>query len=212
VAVAACGEAAPDPTTLLKQAQSTFNQVQTLHFVLTTAHLGTSSGLTVTQATGDVQRPDRLSAQATAIVSGFTANVQLIIIGQQQWITNPLTGQFEKTNQYGSFLTIFDPQQGIGAALVDMQQPSTPQDTSANGRPCWKIYGKAPTSDLAAIVGGSTATNQTVGVSVCIGKSDSELYTIEVDGVLTQGDTTQTTRTFTLSNFDQPVNIQPPAA
>jgi LppX_LprAFG lipoprotein len=209
--VAACGESTPDAGTLLRNAQAKFNQTKSFHFTLTAKGLGAQDPLPVTQATGDVQRPDELSATATADVAGFTAQVRLIIIGSNQWITNPLTGGWQTTDQYGGILTIFDAQKGVGAILVQLQQPSTPQSSDSHGTPCWKITGKMATSNLGPMVGSNDVVpNQSVPTTVCIGKLDSELYSATLAGAVLPSDTAQTSRTFTLSNFDEPVSIQAP--
>jgi hypothetical protein len=212
LALAACGAAPPDAATLLKNAQVKFDQTKSFHFVLNASHLGASDALGVTYAVGDVQRPDRLKATANANVGGFALSVRLIVIGQQQWF-DPGIGTYQPTTQFGSFLTIFDAQQGVGAVLIHMQQPSTPQDAMSGNTPCWKVSGKVDTSLLAAIVGSSTLPQgTTVQTSVCIGKSDNALYSVTLAGAVTQSDTAQTSRSFTLSNFDQPVDIEPPVS
>jgi hypothetical protein len=212
-ALGACGTSSangPSAATLLAQAQAKFNQTRTFHFTLTASHLGPNDPLAVSAAQGDVQRPDELSATATVITSGLTLDAKLVIIGQQEWFTTSITGT-QKTTQFASFLAIFDPQQGVGGILTRVQNPSAPQDATVGGRSCWKISGRAQTSDLAAIVGGTVLPNKTVPASVCIGKADNELYSVTLSGPVTQTDTPQTSRSFTLSNFDQPVSIQPPA-
>jgi hypothetical protein len=213
LAIAGCGgPPTPDAATLLKHAQAKFDQTKSFHFVLDAAHLGASDPLPVTHAIGDVQRPDQLSAKATVITQGFSFNVTLIIVGQREWISDPLTGQYRQTNDFGTLLTIFDAQQGVGAVLLHMQQPSAPQDSTVSDAPCWKVAGKVATSELASIVGGTVLPDATVATTVCIGKSDSELYLVTLSGAITSTDTPQTTRAFTLSQFDQPVMIQTPAA
>lgn len=213
LALAGCGgPPTPDATTLLKNAQAKFDQTKSFHFVLDATHLGASDPLPVTHAIGDVQRPDELSAKATVITQGFSFNVSLVIVGQREWISDPLSGRYRETNEYGTLLTIFDAQQGVGAVLRHMQQPAAPQDSTVGDAPCWKVAGKVATSELASIVGGTVLPDATVPTTVCIGKSDSELYAVTLAGAVTGTDTPQTTRTFTLSQFDQPVTIQTPAA
>lgn len=213
LALSACGTPPPSAATVLKNAQTKFDQTKSFHFTLTASHLGANDPLPITSASGDVQRPDELSAAATVVTAGFTVNEKLIIIGQQEWITNPLTGAWEPTNDFGGFATIFDAQQGVGAILLALQQPSAPQSSKSNNVPCWKITGNAPASAISAVAGAvsaGSATAQPVPITVCIGQNDNELYSVTLAGPITDTDTSQTVRTFTLSNFDQPVTIQPP--
>lgn len=210
--LAGCGAGTTALTSaqILQKAQTTFNNTQSFHFVLTATHLGVNDPQPITSANGDVKRPDRLQATANTSVGGFNLSVRLVVIGQQAWL-DPGIGGFQPDNAYASFLQIFDPQQGVGSALVNMRQPSAPQDSTSNGTACWKISGQVSTSVVAAVVNGDVLSNQTVPATVCIGKSDDNLYSIVLSGAVTQTDTAQTVRTFTLSKFNQPVTILAPS-
>jgi hypothetical protein len=209
--LAACGSSSGlDAAAILQRAGTKFQATQSFHFALTASNLGGNDPLPITAANGDVQRPDKLKASATANVAGFAVQTQLVIIGQSEWISNPLTGQFEPTQAYGNLLTIFDAQQGVGAILAHLLKPSAPvSSTSASGA-CWKISGTVSASDLAAVVGGGETTLKAVPVTVCIGKNDDQLYSATLSGAVLASDTDKTTRTFVLSAFDQPVTVQPP--
>lgn len=211
VATAACesGPSTPSAATLLSQAQTAFNQLTSFHFALTAQNLGDSDPLPITQATGDVRRPDQMSATATVNSAFGALQVKLIILGQQEWITNPITGNFQPTTEYGGFLKIFDPQQGVGATLVNLLNPAAPQSSSAAAGACWKISGALPASAVAGVVNGASVSGN-VPTSVCIGKSDHELYSVTFTGAVSQTDTAKTTRAFVLTKFDQPVTIAAP--
>jgi hypothetical protein len=211
--VTACGTSTPPPSaaTLLARAASAFDQMTSFHFALTAQHLGDSDPLPVTQATGDVQRPDKLTATATVTTAIGPVQVKLIIIGQQEWITNPLTGLFQPTTGYAGLLAIFNAQQGVGAALTQLQQPSTSQSSSAAAGDCWKIKGTLPASAVAAAVNGATAGNSSVATTVCVGQKDNELYSVTLAGQVSQTDTADTVRVFTLTQFNQPVTIAAPS-
>jgi hypothetical protein len=212
VLLAACGSGSsgPSATTLLSQAQTAFDQLSSFHYALTAQNLGDSDPLPITQATGDVQRPDKLSATASVNGPFGPLQVKLIILGQQEWITNPLTGGFQPTTNYSGFLKIFDAQQGVGAVLTHLQNPSTPQSSSAAAGSCWKISGTLPASAVAGVVNGAAGSSASVPTTICIGKSDSELYSVTLAGAVSQTDTAQTTRTFELTQFNQPVTITAP--
>lgn len=215
--LAACGGGggakAPDSATLLKNAQAKFNATSTFHFIMQVANPGPvpAGGYNITAANGDVQRPDKLSAQATADIGFASANVKLIIIGSQEWMTDPITQKFSPTSGFDSFLAIFDPNQGIGSLLGQVQNPSKATAGSANGVACWKVSGAVPPDKLQSLFGDIKATAP-VPTTVCIDKTTNELDSVTLAGAITSGDTAQTSRTFYLSNFDKPVTIQPPAA
>ncbi|HLJ80684.1 MAG TPA: LppX_LprAFG lipoprotein, partial [Ktedonobacterales bacterium] len=204
LAVAACGgTSAPDAATLLKNAQTKLNNTQSFHFQMKVANPGkpTNGGYVITSADGDVSRPTSLSATA-AVDAGFvTVNVSLIIIGQQEWYTDPISQQYVQTDQFAYFLNIFDPQQGLGALMTQLQNPSAPADGSANGQSCWKVNGTLSPSLLQPLFNDVVAT-QPIPTTYCIGKSDGRLYSATLTGAITDGDTSKTAYTFYLSKFD----------
>ncbi|HEV2238750.1 MAG TPA: LppX_LprAFG lipoprotein [Ktedonobacterales bacterium] len=211
LALGACATSAgASAADILQRAGAKFQATQSFHFALSAAHLGANDPLPITAATGDVQRPDKLKANATANIAGFAVQTQLVIIGSDEWLSNPLTGAFEKTSGYDSLLAIFDAQQGVGAILAHLTRPSIPVSSSSAGGACWKITGTVSASDLAAVVGGGDTTVRAVPVTVCVGKSDDQLYSATLTGQVLASDTAQTTRTFVLSAFDKPVTITAP--
>ncbi|HKW22495.1 MAG TPA: LppX_LprAFG lipoprotein [Ktedonobacterales bacterium] len=210
------GPSVPTSTVLLAAAQKNFNDAKTFHFTLKADHLGPKPagdpGLSsLSAAEGDVQRPDRLSTNGTVDLGGLTVSTQLVIVGNQAWYQNPLTGSFDEDDSYASFVTIFDPTKGIGVALAALRNPSTPSDGSANGTPCWKISGDVDSAALGALLGDAAGSAKAPRATVCIGKSDNKLYSIVLTGQVIAGDTDQTTRTIYISKYDAPVNIQAPA-
>jgi LppX_LprAFG lipoprotein len=211
---AACsnGPTTPAAATLLANAHTTFDADTSLHFVMSVAHPGpgTVSNPSITKAEGDVQRPSDLKASATADAGIASVSVTLIIVGDKEWITDPISGKFVATDEYGSFLNIFDAQRGIGSLLTKLQNPSAPADSSANGASCWKISGTVSPSDLGNLFG-ELATKQPIPVSVCIGKSDNQLDAATLSGIIVGGDTAQTSRTFYLSSFNKSVTVATPA-
>jgi hypothetical protein len=211
LALAGCGSNGQDAAAILRRAGAKFQATQSFHFALTATHLGANDPLPISAASGDVQRPDKLKATATASIAGFAVQTQLVIIGQDEWISNPLTGRFEPTQEYGNLLTIFDAQQGVGAIVAHLSKPSSPVSSSSASGACWKITGSVNASDVAAAVGGGDATAKAVPVTVCVGATDDQIYSATLSGAVLSTDTPQTTRTFVLSAFDKPVTIQPPA-
>jgi hypothetical protein len=210
--LAACGESAPSAATLLKNAKTTFDADTSFHFVMTVLHPapGSITSPSINGAQGDVQRPSTLKAVATADAGLATVNVTLILAGGKGWISDPVSGTYTATTQYNSFLNIFDAQQGIGSLLPKLQHPSAPADGDANGASCWKIDGAVNPADVGNLFG-DVAAKQAISTSVCVGKSDNQLDSVTLNGVIVGGDTAQTQRTFYLSNFNQPVSISTPA-
>jgi hypothetical protein len=210
--LAACsGTSAPQSAALLKAAQDKFNAAQSFHFVMQSDNLGTAPQdvLNVKNAEGDVQRPDKLSATGYVTLNGLGVNTKIVIIGTKAWYELPIFG-FQEDDSYADFIQIFDAQNGVGNLLTQLKNPSAPQDSSVNNVSCWKITGDVDPKLVSVLLGTDASATANPKVSVCIGKSDSQLYSAVVVGSVIQGDKSNTTRTFILSKFDQPVTIAPP--
>lgn len=208
--LAACGggSPAPDVNQLIKDAQAAIRQVTAYHFKLVTANLGTGAKLPITGAEGDIVVPDKLKANANALFAGTSVQVQIIAIGNQQYIF--LFGIWQPTTGLLDPRTLSDPQKGVAAILGNIQNPGTPSDSNVGGRQCWNVTGKLDPIYLAGITGGGAPAGSTDDVSACIGKSDKLPYQIIVKGVAAAGDTDKTVRTFTLSKFGEQVTIEAP--
>lgn len=211
LSLASCGDSVPSTSALLHNAAAKWNATKSFHFVMKVDHPGAGSLSTyvVTSAKGDVARPDKLDATAAVDAGFLSVNEHLIIVGDQEWLTDPLTGKFTPDDDFASFQRLFDPQIGLGSLMRDLNNPSQPQDSSANGTACWKVTGNIPRSDLTPMLGDSVP-GDVQHAAFCIGKSDSRLYSVMLPGKILAGDTDQTVHTFYLSNFDQPVTISPP--
>ncbi len=212
--LAACGgsggTSSPDANQLIKDAQTAIQQVTSYHFKLVTDNPGTGAKLPITGADGDILVPDKLKANANALFAGNNVQVQIIAIGNQQYVL--LFGTWQQTAGILDPRTLSDPQTGVAAILGHIQNPSTPSDSNVGGRSCWSINGKLDPKYLSGIMGGGMPAGKTDDVSTCIGKSDKLPYQIIIKGVATPGDTNKTVRTFILSKFGEQVIIEAPIA
>ncbi len=208
----ACGGSgsspAPDAKQLIKDAQAAILRVTSYHFKLVTTNVGTEAKLPIVSAEGDIVVPDKLKANANALLLGNIVQVQIIAIGNQQYIL--LFGAWQATTGLLDPRTLSDPQKGVASILGHIQNPSTPTDSSVGGRQCWQINGKLDPVYLAGITGGGAPAGSTDDITSCIGKTDKLPYQIIIKGPAATGDTDKTVRTFTLSNFGENVTIEAP--
>jgi hypothetical protein len=213
--LAGCGESAPSASSVLQGGQAKFASTPSFHFLLTTQHPGSApslSDLYPTKAEGDVVLPDKIQANVTVALGALNVTTQVIAIGSDAWVLDPTTQKWQKTDQITSLTKIFDPQTGLGSLLTQIQSPSTPADRSVGTTHCWSIHGTLPADKVAGLVGASAPSSNPLNVSVCIGKSDQQLYLVSLTGELIAGDTAQTEHDFQLSKFGVPVVITQPAA
>jgi LppX_LprAFG lipoprotein len=212
--LAACGGSSssppPDSKQLIKDAQAAIQRVTSYHFKLVTDNLGSGTKLPIVRADGDILVPDKLKANANTLFAGNTVQVQIIAIGDQQYIL--LFGAWQATTGLLDPRTLSDPQIGVASILGHIQNPSTAIDSTVGGRACWQINGKLDPVYLEGITGGGAPAGSTDDITSCIGKIDKLPYQIIIKGPAAAGDTDKTVRTFTLSNFGERVRIEAPIA
>ena len=212
VLLAACGggSSTPDAHQLIKDAQTAFQKVTSYHFNLTAENAGAGNFVAIKSADGDTLVPNKLQANANALVLGNVVQVKIIAIGSKQYVTDPISGKWTTASNLLDPRTLSDSNTGVIAILGEVQNPSTPQASTSNGRPCWSIDGKLDAKYLAGITGGGTTAGKQVNVTLCIGKSDKLPYMVRVNGIAISGDTDKTVRTFTLSKFNEQLSISAP--
>jgi len=210
---AACGGSSnnvPDTHQLITQAQAAIQKVHSYHFNLAVDNPGTGAALIIKTADGDVLVPDKLKASANVLVFGNVVQVQLITIGDKQYVTDPITNQWMHTSGLLDPRTLSDPKTGIAAILGHIQNPSTPTDANVDGKSCWSIDGTLDAKYLAGITGGGAPAGTMDKINTCIGKSDKLPYVIKITGIAAPGDTGKTARTIKLSQFNENLTITAP--
>ncbi len=221
LALAACGgeESAPGANSLIQDARKAINTDTAFHFKMEVEHPGTptTGTLAINAADGDVKKPDQIKGTATVSMGGPAVEVQFIGIGKQQWVLTPLSPKWETSDQYGIDLSkVLDPNTGVSAVLEAIENPkNVGEDTVAGDGDCWLVEGTVPSGKLAAVVGGDPTATTPIDTTVCVAKNldDKGLrqpYEIIIKGVAAEGDTPETTRTFTLSKFNENITIEPP--
>ncbi len=213
--LAACGggnttSTTPDAHQLIKNAQAAFQKVTAYHFNLAADNAGAGGFLVVKSADGDTLVPDKLRADANAVVLGNVVKVKIVSIGAKQYVTDPITGRWTPTSGLIDPRGLSNSQTGVVAVLGQIENPSTPTDNSVDGTPCWSINGKLDAKYLQGITGGGAPAGTKVNVTTCIGKSDNLPYLIRINGIAIQGDTDKTVRTFKLSKFNEALTIAAP--
>ncbi len=202
----------PTAQQLLTTLQQNFRTVSSFHVVMRVQNAGkaASSQIQIRNADGDVLMPDKVKAQATVILSGQPVTVNLVSIGRTQFITDPITGQWRVVKGIFDPRSLTNPDTGIVSLVGKLQHVTGPTDDSINGVSCWRVNGQLDAKHIAFFTGGGVPAGTMLQTSVCIGKSDTLPYEVDVTGIAAGGDTLQTDRSFLLSKFNENVNIKAP--
>ena len=205
---------APRPTAqhLLATLTKNFKAVNSFHVIMQVDNAGPVSDnqVQIRTANGDVVMPDKIKAQATVIMSGQAMTVNFVSVADNQFITDPITGQWRVIKGVLDPRTLTNPDTGVISLVSKVQNASQPVSDHVNGISCWRIKGQLDAKYLAFFTGGGVPAGTMLQTSACIGKGDSLPYQLIVTGQAASGDTAQTTRTFNMSNYNETISIATP--
>src|SRR5438477_1470026 len=202
----------PTAQQLLTALQKNFRGVSAFHVVMKVDNPGsvTAQQVQIRSANGDVVMPDKVKGQATVILSGQSVTVNLISVGDNQFITDPITGQWRVIKGVLDPRTLTNPDTGIISLVGKLQNVSQPTSDVVNNVPCWRINGQLDAKNLAFFTGGGVPAGTMLQTTACIGKGDSLPYQLGVTGLAAIGDTAQTARVFNISNYNETITIAAP--
>ncbi len=196
---------------ILGLAAEGFESLLYFHFEMTHEGGGTpiALGLEMDQVEGDIAAPDRMKATIQAQVRGLFLEVSAITIGDDTYITNPFTGQYEKLTSGITGGGFFDPAEGISAIIREAIGPTLLPDDTLEGTPVYHLAATVRSEDLRSISPGATE-GFLLGAEIWIGKEDFLIRKLVLDGRITQDEKESITRTILVSGFDEPVTIEAP--
>jgi len=203
----------PTPRQRLDAAAKQMQAVSAFHFLLTHQN-GVSTianGLEMTRAEGDFQTPDRFKAAVKASFQTFPVSVSVISVGPRTWITNPLqSGEHYQPLPNGPQTTeILDPNHGLLKAAEDMRAPAVTGSEKIGQTDTYLISGTVDAGNLRSIAPDADA-GRDVPSQIWIGKADSLVYRVRLNGPLTAGEPKNIVRQIDLSQFNEKIDIAPP--
>ena len=218
---AACGgggeEAGDTPTALppseeiLPKVVERVAAVESFHFRL--EHEGGFSpiplGLKLRTADGDIIVPDRMQAKLEAEAGGTLVRVEVIGIGEEGWITNPFSREWQPLPSGTTISAIFDPAAGITAVANSLQEVSVAGIESVGGRETYLLEGQVDSGVLEAAAP-IAEPGLTVIVKVWVDVEDYTIRQVRLEGPFAPDEPAAIVRILSLSRFDEPISIESP--
>ncbi len=217
-ALTACAPATPTPLSAEQIAQNAAEKsagVSSFHFTIdlsgrpkTIDAVGT---LALRHAEGDVVRPDRAQSKIKVALSGVIVEIQAIGIGNQQWLTNPLSQKWEQVPSGWGYnpAVLFDPQQGIASLLSRVKGLTRAEDDNLAGTPLYRLTGNIAGAEVAPMTA-NMVTGSDASFTLWIGSSDFLLRKVHISEKYDASSET-TEWDITLSSFNQPITITAPS-
>ena len=201
----------PDPQDILRRSGEAMQGLQSLHY-----RLGHESGKTeflpgfaIDQAEADIISPDKISMSFSGVyVEAFAVRGSIITIGDESYMTNPLTGGWESVDADITPLGFFSPTRGIASMLSSVQRARLLED-EGEGQTVYRIGGEVEVEALAPLLG-QTLEDSTARVELTIDSVSLYLLQARVMGRVTPADDEDSVRVVTLSAFNEPITIEAP--
>lgn len=213
VLVSACGSSSTHPgaTQILAKAKATADAASAVHFVLTSKNVALS-GTNLVGGQGDLARPSSMKGSFSVAVSGFTANVKVVAVGDAFYAELPFSAHYQKTNPSDYGLTnpaeLLDRDKGLTHLLSEAQNPTV-------GAPV-RVGGELLDTVNFTVLGTSIPVlpdlrpSDPVQVTASINPSNSQLRIVTLVGPFTSAGP-NSTYVVTLSNYDEHVSITLPS-
>lgn len=197
-----------NPQAIVDESAAAMAALNSFRFALTHNDGGAplALGMLLTDASGSVGVPDRVALDFNGVSAGrFAVSGSVIAVGEDVYMTNPLTGDWHQVGGDSSPLNFFNPAQGIADIMAQMRDATLVSHDAA----AYRIDGMLPADALASLFG-AAADESVVRAALTIDKPSLRLSKAVLDGRITPNEADGLARTITLFDFNRPVNIAPP--
>jgi hypothetical protein len=170
--------------------------------------------LKLLQAEGDLVRPDRVRTSFKVEALGrVTVTVQLIIVGNQWWTTDLITGKWGPAPadfEYDPKI-LFDNQNGIGPIMDHVTDAQRLDDEKINGNKAFHIQAKVEDKVIGPLTY-NTLTGSPITVDLWIDQQTYNLVRAKLAEPPTQGANKPVVWTLDLFDHDADIKIDPPSS
>jgi hypothetical protein len=217
----ACGGGDKEPTatpvsaqSILEQTSARFDQTNSLHFVLQlegAVSLDGGGTIRLRGAEGDILRPDSAQAKTDVSFGSVNLSVSMISIGQDQYLTNVLTGSWERAPENLGYnpAILFDKENGISGLIRKTQNPELVGDETVDGTKAKHIRGILAQDAVNALTSGAVNTER-VDFDLWVSQANSDILKVQFRDPSNTGGASPTTWTLLTSKHNAPVTIERP--
>jgi len=166
-------------------------------------------------ANGVYVAPDRLSATITAKIGSIPGQVDVVAIGNDQWMKNPLltAGHWSKAVFSPGFNAgkLVSSEEGINSAISSLKEPKMVGRETVFGTQMYHVAGVSDGANMAALTVGlirGKVVNVDIYVAIDTGRVD-RMVMVQTDTV-TEKEKTPTTWTLELYDYDAEAKVDAP--
>ncbi len=208
----------PDPAAILARAAERVAAAESLSFALEHPAGSTqlSPGLLLTRASGVANQPDRFRIKLELETAGSFVELEVIGIGDETWMTNLFSGQWEAAAAAVPVPVRFDNAGQMFADIIaGVENPQLAgtervEDGDGGSYAAWRIQGTMPGAALAVVLPGTTLAAAAIPVTVWADQDETRLPRLELRGPLAAGDLPEVARVLTLELREPAAEIVAP--
>jgi len=205
----------PTPRDILNSASQRFAQVNSAHYQLQVqgnVFLDSQRTLALRGASGDLARPSSATAKATVALAGANLTVNMIAIGQDEYITNFLTGRWERAPQGLSYnpAILFDAQSGLPDVMSKVTSVTLVGVEDLDGVKTQHLRGTIQRADVQSLTGTAFQGN-TINLDIWLAEDTKDIHKVVLNDPGTGQGATATTWTLLITNINAPVTITAPS-
>src|SRR3990170_1468112 len=208
-----CGgedEGGPSPEDVVRESVEATGAVGSFHLTFDSQGVPSSkNGLQLLGAEGDVAVPDRVRADVSGTFAGVPLTTQLVAIGNDVWIKDPLAGVWRSVDVGTTPAFLLDPAGGVLGVMRRVQELNDEGTEELGGVETRRLRGTVDAADVAPLVAVSPGGG-TVEATLWIGEEDRILRRVEVKGPVAENEPDDALRVIEISRLDEPVTVEPP--
>lgn len=198
---------------VLEQAAQRWNETDSLHFQLEAdgdSYLDSDRTILLMEAEGDLARPSSVTATARVNVSIATVNVNIIVIGDDTYMTNLVTGNWEEAPSDFNYnpALLFNPDDGLGPILQDIREAELDGNETINGRDAHRVTGLVTDDQIEDITAGSIEGDD-IDVTIWVDEENHDVLRLFLSAPGSDG-SGETTWDLHFTDHNQDVTIEAP--
>jgi hypothetical protein len=197
-----------DVPALLLDSADRMEQERAFHFELEMENglIQIVRGINIERAEGDIAAADRVDFKVEARVGPLLTELEIIVLPNESWITNPLTGRWER--EHIDVTQFFDPTDGITNVMRVITDAEITGTETIDGTPTYRVESTVDSSLITLF--GNPQSGVELQLKAWIGIDDPLVYRIEVVGGVMAREEATLIRRLNLSQFGADFDIQPP--
>jgi hypothetical protein len=203
----------PSAQELLDRMMTALLGLETVRFSLTHEAGGTDlgGGLLLTSVEGEALFPDRASLNATAAFSALRVNlgIGIVQIGDKAYRQDPLNRSWEEVVPASLPFLFAGMNRSVAEAMAASEQVNVIGIGEMDATAVYMLSGSVLSETLRGLVP-AVGSGQRLQWEVAMGVDDALPRSLRIQGTMFSADTPEMARVLVLSDFDEPVVIEPP--